>query len=92
VLQKYHKLSHALHLRLIAARQGLQAVDSNSRVDEDGIDKIVTETEDLVAGREADVQVVWRGFSTRWGPGTVSVQPDVNGGRMNVKWERPEKQ
>jgi hypothetical protein len=77
---------------LIAARQGLQAVDSNSRVDEDGIDKIVTETEDLVAGREADVQVVWRGFSTRWGPGTVGVQPGVNGGRMNVKWERPEEQ
>lgn len=92
VLQKYHKLSHTLHLQLIAAREGLQAVESNSQVDEDGIDKIVTETEDLVAGREADVQVVWKGFSKRWGPGTVGVQPGVNGGRMNVKWERLDKQ
>jgi hypothetical protein len=91
VLQKYHQISRTLHLRLIAAREGLQTGDSDSQVDEDGIDKIVTETEDLVAKREADVQVIWKGFSKRWGPGTVGVQPGVNGGRMNVKWERPEK-
>lgn len=91
VLQKYHRISHTLHLRLIAAREGLQTVDTHSQVDEDGIDQIVKDTEELVAKREADVQIVWRGFSKRWGPGAVGVQPGVNGGRMNLKWERPEK-
>lgn len=91
VLQKHHTLSHNLQLKLIAAREGLQSVDSNSQINEKGIDKIVAETEDLVDRREADVHRVWKGFSRRWGPGTVEVQPGILGGRMNVQWERPER-
>lgn len=91
VLRKYHKLSHTLQLQLIAAREGLQTVDANNQIDEDCIDKIVSETDDLVGKREADVKSIWKGFSRRWGPGTVSIQPGVNGGRVDVKWERPEK-
>jgi hypothetical protein len=90
VLQKHHTLGHNLQLRLIAAREALQSVDSNSQIDEEGINKIVAETEDLVDRREADVQRVWKGFSRRWGPGAVGVQAGMNGGRMNVQWERPE--
>lgn len=92
MLHKYHKASNALHLRLLAARKSLQNTDTSSQVDEEGINQIVQEIDSLVGRREADVKSVWKGFSARWGPGTVGVQQGLQGGgRMDLKWERPEK-
>jgi hypothetical protein len=92
VLQKYRKAINALYLRFLAAREALQKAKTNSQVDEDGINNIATEIDGLVARREADVISVWKAFSARWGPGTVGFQQGLQGGgRMDVKWERPEK-
>jgi hypothetical protein len=91
VLQKHHKTSMVLQSRLIAARERLETAQTEAQLDQGNINGVVAETNTLVDRREVEVKAVWKGFSKRWGPGTLGVQEGLEGGRMDVNWERPEK-
>lgn len=93
VLQTFQKESEVLHGKLLAAREALMKAERGCDVDEVGIERVVSQIDKLVNRRERDVKSVWAGFSKRWGPGTVGVQDGLKeGGRMDVKWVRPEKE
>ena len=75
--------------RLVEARGILERVDVE--VDEEGIEGVVKGIDDMVRKREGEVREIWRGFSARWGLGTVGVQAGLEGGgRMDIRWVRPE--
>lgn len=50
------------------------------------IAKVEEEIRDLLVEREEDIRAVWKGYSARWGPGTIEFECK---GRMKVEWIRP---
>ena len=54
---------------------------------------IAREVDGLVKDREEDVRQIWKGYSARWGPGTIGFEQKREGveGRMKVAWIRPDK-